>query len=220
MFHEKENKIVITLLEHGNEIDIFSNDTDIWKIGKQVSWNGMQFSIAPFFQRLVCTNGNTGMQLGFKSNVSNNKFNMGKIHDVLEKEITLESDTVIKNLIDSANHLMHNNISVNEFFKYKKLIDDSHVKVHNKWFDYNYLNKAYGVEVQDMPRQWQMTADSGKNAYDFFNDMTYICSHKEADITLSDYEKLKLQISSSNLLFKPILDLEQLAPVIDWQSKK
>lgn len=219
-FLEDKDEVNLTLLEHDEEIDIFGNGTDMWKVGKQIAWNGMNFSIAPFFERLVCSNGNTAKQLGFKANISNNKFNIGKIQSILEKEITLQSESLDKYLIDASNHLKHTNVSVREFIAYKKLFNETdHDPIIKKWLDDSYLNSAYGVVVADQPGQWQCTADSGKNAYDFFNTLTYIASHpKEA--TLTDRERVDLQIKASDLLFRKTFDLEYLAPAVDWKKVK
>ncbi len=86
-----------------------------------------------------------------------------------------------------------------------------------KYFDVNTLNKAYGCIVHEMPQQWKETADTGKNAYDFFNDLTYLASHD--DDTMTDRDRVELQIKASDLLFRKKLDLEMLAPkvIIDWK---
>lgn len=217
-FLEDKNEVNLTLLEHDKEIDVFGNGTDIWKVGKQIVWNSINFSIAPFFERLVCSNGNTAKQFGFKANISNNKFNIRKIQNILEKEITFQSESLDKYLIDASNHLKRINVSVREFITYKNLFNKKdHDYIIKKWFDDSYLNRAYGVIVADQPVQWQCTADSGKNAYDFFNHITYIASHPKEAI-LTDRERVDLQIRASDLLFKETFDLEYLAPIIDWKK--
>jgi len=215
-FLEDKDEVIVTLLEHDNPVDIFGNEEDIWKIGKRIVWNGLNFSVSPFFERLICTNGNTAPQYGFKANVSNNKFNLSKIKKILEKEIVLESETMSEYLIDAANHLKSTNVSVREFLKFKNLFnEDEHLDIIKKWLDITPINKAYSTVVYEMPELWKITADSGKNAYDFFNDLTYIASHpKEAKIT--DRERVDLQIKASDLLFKKELDLELVAPKVKW----
>jgi len=218
-FLEDKDEVVVTLLEHDNTIDIFGNEADMWKVGKRIVWNGLNFSVSPFFERLVCTNGNTAPQYGFKANVSNNKFNINKIKKILEKEIVLESDTMAEYLVDAANHLKSTNVSVREFLKFRNLFnEDSHSAIIKKWLDDAPINKAYGRVSSEMPELWKITADSGKNAYDFFNDLTYIASHPdEAEIT--DRERIDLQIKASDLLFKKELDLELVAPKVKWSLR-
>jgi hypothetical protein len=215
-FLEDKDEVNVTLLEHDSPIDIFSNGSDIWKTGKRIVWNGMTFSVAPFFERLVCTNGNTAPQYGFKANISNNKFNVEKIKKVLEKEITMQSDSINEYLIDAANHLRHSNVSVREFLRFRKFFNETdHPEILKKWFDESKINRAYGCVISDMPDMWQSTADTGKNAYDFFNDLTYIASHPD-DAKITDRERVDLQIKASDLLFKKTLDLEMVAPIIKW----
>jgi hypothetical protein len=215
-FLEDKDEVVVTLLENDNTIDIFGTDEDLWKVGKRIVWNGLNFSVSPFFERLVCTNGNTAPQYGFKANVSNNKFNMNRIKKILEKEIVLESDTMTEYLVDATNHLKSTNVSVREFMKFKNLFnEDEHSAIIKKWLDDSAINRAYGCVASEMPELWKTTADSGKNAYDFFNDLTYIAAHPD-EATITDRERIDLQIKASDLLFKKDLDLELVAPKVKW----
>jgi len=223
LFLPDKDEILVTLIDNDNEIDIFGTGTDIWKAGKQIVWNRMMFQIQPFFERLSCSNGNTTKQFGFKSNVSNNKFNMNKIAKILEREITLESDNHEDMLIESVQHLSRNNISVAEFLKYRNMFDEEeHATILKKWFDDTPINRAYGAMISDQSKLWQTSADSGINAYDFFNDVTYVCSHPDdPDIeNLSERQRLDIQISISDLLFKKDLDLQNIAPRIDWEAER
>ena len=204
------------MLENDNQIDIFGNDTDNWKIGKQISWNGMKFSIAPFFERLVCSNGNTAEQYGFKSNISNKKFNLEKINNILEKEVTYNSDSLNEYLIDAVNHLKSSNVSVREFYESRRFFNDvDHQDILKNYFDDTQINRAYGCIAVEKPALWQKTADTGINAYDFFNNVTWVATHND-QTKLSDREKIDLQIKSSNLLFAELLDLEQVAPKVKF----
>jgi hypothetical protein len=216
-FLEDKDEVSITLLEHDSTIDAFGNGEDLWKTGKRIVWNGMNFSVAPFFERLVCTNGNTAPQFGFKANISNNKFNIEKIKKILEKEVTLTSDSLETYLVDSVNHLKHYNVSVREFMKYRNMFNETnHSDIIKKWLDDSKMNRAYGCIVSEMPELWKTTADSGKNAYDFFNDLTYIASHPD-EAAMTNRERMDVQIKASDLLFKKDLDLELVAPKPTWK---
>lgn len=215
-FLDDKDEVNVTLIEHDDLIDVFGTEEDMWKIGKRVVWNGMNFSIAPFYERLVCSNGNTANQYGFKANISNNKFNIEKIKKILEKEVTMKSESLDAYLVDSVNHLKHYNVSVNEYLKFKNFFsEEEHPEIMKKWFDDTKINRAYGCVVSEQPGLWQVTADAGRNAYDFFNDLTYIASHPD-EIKISDRERVELQIKASDLLFKTNLDLELVAPKPVW----
>lgn len=215
-FVEKNYEIIVQLVENANEIDIFGNQKDVWKTGTQITWNGLKFQIAPFAERLVCTNGMTANQYGYKSNVSNKKFNIGKIEKMLEKEIVLESNTMDLVIMDAAKHLSSINASVNEFLLLRNLFDEeNHSEIIEKYFDEKRIDKAYNALVSEKPNRWQMTADSGRNAYELFNDMTYIASHFDDTVfNLSESERFELQRLASGFFFKEKMDLELVAPKV------
>jgi hypothetical protein len=78
-------------------------------------------------------------------------------------------------------------------------------------FDDSYLTVAYGMPISDMPAKVKTTADSGKNAYRFFNDITWLASHREESKISSNLCR-KLQIHAGNFLFKKQFDMSQIAP--------
>lgn len=225
---EDKDEIVVTLIDNDVTLDIFGNEKELWKIGKRIVWNGMNFSIFAFYERVECGSGVTVPRFGFKSNISNNKFNIEKFKQVLEKEITLNSQDLDSNLIDSINHLKSMNISVREFGKHRALFNEVlHSEIIKKWFDESKMNKSYGCIANDMPGVWRITADSGINALDFFKELIYIASHPEeatpADrvaapgeeleiVKLTPREKYDIEMRASDILFKNELDLETIAP--------
>lgn len=217
IFLEDKDEVVVTLLDNGSTIDIFGTDDDNWKTGKRIVWSSLNFSISPFFERLVCTNGNTGEQYGFRCNISNNKFNINKIKKQLEKEIVLESDTMTNFLVDAASHLKSNNVSAREFLKFRNMFnEEEHSAIIKKWLDDSTINRTYGHIISDMPELWRITADTGKNAYDFFNDLTYIAAHP-LEAIMTDRQRIELQIKASDLLFRKSLDLELIAPKVKFK---
>jgi len=217
-FLDDKDEVEITLLEHDHEIDVFSNGEDLWKLGKRIVWNSMNFSIYPYFERISCTNGNCAPRYGFRANISNNKFNIEKIKQILEKEIVLDTNTMGEYLIEAVNHLKSTNISVNEFMKFRNMFDDEeHVDIIEKWLDDSTMNRAYSCIVAEQNRTWQTSADSGINAYSFFNTITYIASHPD-EAKLTDRQRSELQIKASDLLFKEDLDLETIAPIVKWNK--
>lgn len=211
-----DDRVVVTMIENDREIDVFGNNEDNWKVGRRMTWNGITFSVMPFYERLVCENGNTSKQYGFKSDISGKKFNIERIRKVLEKEVVHEShDSISRLLTDSVEHLRGSNVSINEFMNFKKFFHpEDHKEIINKYFDEAYLNKAYGCVVDEKPNVWKMTADAGVNAYDFFNNLTWIASHPD-EVKMTKSERLTLQIKASDLLFKSELDLENVAPKVN-----
>ena len=118
-------------------------------------------------------------------------------------------------LAQAVKHIQTNNISIQEFIEYRNFFknrnqDDIYDGVISKFFNMNPFYKAYGLNVEEKSRKWRATADSGINAYDFFNMLTWIASHPDK-VSVDVEDRLDLQISASNLLFKPSLDLEDIA---------
>jgi hypothetical protein len=175
---EDKDEIVVTLIENDKTLDIFGDESEIWKIGKRIIWNGMSFAVFAYYERVECGSGFTVPKYGFKSNISNNKFNMDKIKKVLEAEITLDVQDLDKHLIDSIIHLNSLNISVREFGRYRNVFHEKlHPEIIEKWFDESKMNKAYSRVATEMPDLWKITADSGENAFNFFKKIIYIASH-------------------------------------------
>lgn len=175
---DDKDEIVVTLIENDKVLDIFDDETELWKIGKRIVWNGMSFAVFAYYERVGCESGVTVPKYGFKSNISNNKFNLDKIKKVLESEITLDVQDLDHHLIDSIMHLNSMNISVREFSRYRNLFHEKlHPEIIEKWFDEDKMNKAYSNIATEMPDLWKVTADSGENAFDFFKKIIYIASH-------------------------------------------
>jgi len=222
-----KGKINIDFLESDQHIDIFGTGDDIWKVGKSVSWSLLDFKVTDYLHRLVCTNGASMTQYGFISDVSKNKFRMGNIEKALHfsfvennpKEVVPVSQMVI----DACNHLKKHNASVQEFLQFRSLFElpenDENYKenkiIADKWFNQSYLDKAYRTSVDSMPAKWKSTADTGKNAYDMFNDLTYIISHPE-ETKVKELDRRDMQIKASNFLFKENLDMEMIAPKVTF----
>ena len=222
IFDDAKDEVLITLLNTGKEIDVFGSGQDMWKAGKQVRWTNLDFNISPFLERLVCTNGNVAKKYGFSANVSKSKYNFAKISSILEKEISHNADTVSPILIESAKHLKRHNVSIKEFLTYRRMFESAddetnpHAHILQKYFNIETLNKAYKTDIESMHNIWKSTADTGKNAYDFFNDLTYIASHPN-EIKIDTELRRSLQIKASDLLFKDTLDLELVAPKLTWK---
>jgi Txe/YoeB family toxin of Txe-Axe toxin-antitoxin module len=217
-FDEEKGQVSMTLLHKNKEIDVFGTEEDMWKTGKRITWSSLEFGVFPFFERLVCTNGNVGRQYGFSTNVSKGKYNFAKINAILEREILHASDAATPMLNEATRHLKKNNVSVRELLQYMSLFDpEEHSKILEKYFDLSYLNKVYRCDIEGMHNIWKSTADTGKNAYDFFNDLTYIASHPK-ETGVSEQFRRNLQIKASDILFKETLDLELIAPKVTFKK--
>lgn len=213
-FSDETGRVSLSLMNTSKEVDVFGNGEDMWKTGKKIVWSGVEFGVFPFFERLVCANGNVGKQYGFSSNINKRSYNFEKIKSVLEREIMQASDSAVPMLADATRHLKKNSVSIAEMLKYRNLFDEeNHESILKKYFDLTPLNEAYRCDVEGMSKLWKETADTGKNAYDFFNDLTYIASHPK-EVKISEEDRRTLQVKASDFLFKRELDLEKIAPKV------
>lgn len=188
---DDKDEIVVTLIENDKVLDIFDDETEQWKIGKRIVWNGMSFAVFAYYERVSCGSGVTVPKYGFKSNISNNKFNLDKIKKVLEAEITLDVQDLDHHLMDSIMHLNSMNTSVREFSRYRNLFHEKlHPEIIEKWFDEDKMNKAYSNIATEMPDLWKVTADSGENAFDFFKKIIYIASHSHEAKSKENIEEM------------------------------
>jgi len=214
-FDNRKDDVELILLNQSETVDVFGTDADLWKMGDRFAFNGLQFNYAPFFERLVCTNGNTAAQFGFGANISKSTFNNKKIQSVIEKSIKFHSETMPATLEQAVQHLKGNNISIKEFYQFREFFSSRNAEgVYDRllldYFDDKPFYKGYGMDIASKSRKWKGTADSGINAYDYFNALTYIASHPD-EIKLIENHRAELQIHASDLLFKKELDLEDIA---------
>jgi len=205
----------INLLNKDTGIDVFGTDLDVWKMGQNFSFSAFNFDYAPFFERLVCSNGNVAKEFGFRSNISQGRFNNKKIQSTIEKNILQVSTDMPWMLQKATQHLKENNISIAEFQHYKNFFggrnqEERYDNIMAKFFNETPFYKAYGVNLEEKSKKWKSTANTGINAYDFFNMLTWIASHPE-EVKMDKTDRINLQIQSSNLLFKDQLDLEDVA---------
>jgi len=207
----------LSLLNRESSIDIFKDGKDIWDGGHSFTFNTSQFSTSPFFERLVCTNGMRSRQNMFSSSINQSKFNIKKISRLIEKNILDGTESLNEAIMIQANHLIKNNISINEFdiFRKKFITSDEEKqqlfeKIRNQYFDDKPFYKAYRENIAEKSKKWRSTANSGINAYQFFNMLTWLGSHQK-ETGLSDTVSRDIQLSASNLFFKENLDLEDVA---------
>lgn len=213
-FHFDEKKFGFTVnLLSDNEFNVMETGTDHWKQGTQFSFNAINFNASPFFERLICSNGAVSKQHGFNTWVSQAKFNTERIRKTIEKSIQENDRSIEKILFDAVNHLKGNNVSVGEFFKYRSFFsnkneDGKYDSLLEKYFNDRHFYQSYGENIAARSNKWKSTANTGINAYDFFNQLTNIATHNKM---LNNTDKVNLQIDATNLLFKKQLDLEDIA---------
>jgi hypothetical protein len=209
----------MTLLNQDSTVDVFGTNVDLWKMGERFTFNGLKFDYAPFFERLVCSNGNTAKEYGFGANIAHTKFNNRRIESVINKAILFGEDTLNEQLQRSVQHLQQNNVSIAEFSWFKGFFESRNENgkydgVLSRFFNDQPFYKAYGVNIAEKSRKWKAAANTGINAYDFFNMLTWIASHP-GDVRMEKQDRIDMQIHASSLLFKKELDLEDVPTPVE-----
>jgi hypothetical protein len=218
-FNSKTETFDLVLLNESKRVDVFGTDTDLWKMGDRFTFSGLRFDYAPFFERLVCSNGNTALQYGFGANIAQAKFNNNRIKSVIEKNLVFGTESLPDQLVQAVQHLKNNNISIAEFEAAKRFFEsrnenEKYDGLIHRFFNDQLFYQTYGLNIAEKSRKWKSTANTGINAYDFFNMLTYIASHPE-DVRMDREDRRELQIQASNILFKKELDLEDVATRVD-----
>ena len=223
-YNDRKDAFNITLLEHDHELDVFGTGLDLWKSGQQFTFSGLYYNYAPFFERLVCSNGNIARQYGRKADISKQRYNNSKIEASIRQAITQRNNDIPILLSDAVKHLKENNVSLAEFYSYKNFFESRNTngkydRILALYFDDKPFFQAYGTDIKAKSNKWKTTANSGINGYDFFNHLTYLASHPQ-EILMDQDDRLKLQIQASNLLFKKELDLEDVATPVQVDYKR
>lgn len=209
-------KVSIELINDDTDIDIFGNDVDVWKTGTLMAFNGNMFDANPFLLRQVCTNGAVSREMGMNTSISKKKFSESYIQKIISDALSggRREFNMKEKIVGACRHLKDNNVSLSEFYQFKNFFDerdDAHVI--SRFFNDDKFFRYYG-DISKKSKKWLTTADTGINAYNFFNQLTYIASHRDK-VKLDEEKGRKLQIASTTLLFKGTLDLEDIAPKLE-----
>lgn len=211
-------KIDLVLLNQYDELDIFGNGEDKWKMGTNFTFNPFEFSVQPFFERLSCSNGMRSKELGFNGKISQKMFNTDNIQKHIAKAFDPNMEKHQELITMCVNHLRDNNISIREFYAFRKRFekrakeDKNYENLVFKFFNDAPFYKTYGENIAKKSPKWKATANTGINAYNFFNLLTWIASHRE-ETKITETEMLDLQIDAGSLFFKKEFDLEDIAEV-------
>lgn len=211
-FNGEKSTFDLNLMNRNTDIDIFGNSDDKWNGGCQLTFNELAFNTQPFFERLICANGMRAKQHGFASNVQQAKFNMNRIKRQIQKAIEHGTENIHEIVTGAGQHLNKHNVSLNEFYEIRNWLlqqaDPVYTKIVGKYFDDKPFYRAYQTNIAEKSKKWRATANSGINAYDFFNLITWVGTHENG---INDSQTRELQLKASNLFFKKDLDLEDIA---------
>ena len=219
-FDYKNEQVFLQFLDKHNNVDIFGNSNDIWKRGLDITFDLLKFQGSPFFERLICTNGMTAQSYGFQANIQQKQWNLPQIQKEINRLIVGKPNEQDSMIIEQANLLSNNTLSVKEFYDFKDFFktknneDGKYNHIIGTVFNESDIINAYKLDPKEKSKKWQSTASSFRNSYDFFNDMTYMASHSD-NVRLEPEDARALSIKSSNLFFKKEFDLQDVAPSVN-----
>jgi len=197
------------------EADELDSHHELWVKGLEFFHEGMNLGINHSFERLICTNGCVVNHRKFATNISTKYFNP----DLITRKMAhyLHFDNEFKMMIqDQVKKLKEINASLHEYLIFRNLFKSHNLdtSVAEKYFPIRIHNEVYDCNVLEKSSRWLSTADSGMNAFDLFNHITYISSHDQECKDIPAVFATTLQIASSSLLMKHELDLKNIAPKV------
>lgn len=227
-FDKENNSIIVGLINEDTKFNIsgeydgkvFELKDDVWMAGVQFTFTETMFSAKHLLERLVCSNGMTTKEDCFTSNIAKKNFNVEKIEKAITHAFERPYDEMAKKISKQVALLSNTEISIKEFYEFSKPVLSEAKKNEvldevEKIFDDSIFYKEYGLNVKEMSSKWQATAKTGINAYKFFNAMTYAATHifNSVNPTIST----DLQLKISNFFFKETFDLDEIAPVVEFE---
>ncbi|NBP03614.1 MAG: hypothetical protein EBU90_26665 [Proteobacteria bacterium] len=194
-----------------SNIDVFGDGKDIWSTGFSVGFTEGGMQSAPFFLRLICSNGMMAMErMAHRAN----------------KDETLSERTFMKQLgkfengqiwgaeiAGHCNRLKKNNASIHEFYGARSLLERFDEELAKAVLDDEELKSRYAacnVDITKRNSRWKATASTNINSYDLFNLLTHTATHRateQEDIS----QRIAMNAFASKLLFKGP-DLASVAP--------
>jgi hypothetical protein len=184
-FNPESLSLEIQIQDKGNNIDVFGDGNDIWNPGFGINYSENRTSVAPYYLRLICTNGMTAaheiLQRYFNNKDMKQESFTKLINNVVERdmELTCRSNS---SFFDARSILSGKKDLVKQYF------DDAEIQEAYKPFGIRYRNK-----------RWLGSANSNINGYELFNRLTHAASHQAA---LPMNTKTALNAMASELFFK------------------
>jgi hypothetical protein len=196
IFNPENLALEIQIQDKANNIDVFGDGNDIWNPGFGIHFDEKRTSVAPYYLRLVCTNGMTAaheiLQRYFNNKDMKQDSFIKLVNNVVERDMALVCRS-------NGTRLKGANASLREFFAARSLLSGKK-ELQKEYFDDSEIQEAYkpyGIRYRN--KRWLSSANSNVNSYDLFNRLTHAATHKA---TLPVSTKTALNALASELFFK------------------
>lgn len=213
---EKKGRVNISLLtdRHFNVGDDNGPSIDTWKNGVNFEFDSYQSNIAPYYSRLVCSNGMIKRNEMQFIKLDHSKYNEEKIERLSRGFLVdgkfLDNEMELR---DQCKKAQRTDMSIDEFLYCVKAIPEKlaerNDEVSNR-FKLDYLIDAYG-EFEKNSQRWKQSATIDRKIYDVVNDMTWIASRPD-EYNLNGEEEVAIKVAASNILMAKEFCMESLAP--------
>jgi hypothetical protein len=199
-FDPNNLSININFKNPATDIDVFGDGKDMWKggFGMNLSVNKSQFF--PYLLRLVCSNGMTAVHRMAQRFIDSSDFTQKTFDTQVRKFLT--GDALREEVTFSCNRLRASNASLREFYNARDLIRDLDKDLASSMFDDQDIKSRYrsvGVDLSKKSNRWLATANSNVNAYDLFNNLTNVASHRITDENIG--HRMSINRLASDMFF-------------------
>ncbi len=195
-FNCENMSLEINIQDKSNNIDVFKDGNDIWNSGFGIRYSENRTSIAPYYLRLVCSNGMTAaheiLQRYFNNKPMKQETFNKLINNVVEKDMRVICQA-------NGSRLKNTNCSLREFLAARNILSGKK-DLQKEYFDDTSIQEAYKpYNIRYKNKRWLSSANSNVNGYDLFNKLTHAATHKAM---LPTNTKTALNALASELFFK------------------
>lgn len=191
------------------------NNLDEWRNGLFLDFNLFTTQVAPFYSRLICSNGMISREYMKTMNLNHAKYSQAKLDNLTEKFIIKGNFRETQSLIWEKCQIANDTpMSVLELEFAKSLLPESLLESNDEVYDKFNLDTIandYMVDLSEKSTKWKATAAINKTVYEVVNNLTWISARPE-EYGITQKEAEHIQLNSSNILLKKRYDMEDIAP--------
>jgi hypothetical protein len=193
--------IAINFKNPDADIDVFGDGKDMWKSGFGMNFSLNKSQFYPYLLRLVCSNGMTAIHRMAQRFIDSSDFTQRTFDTQVRKFLT--GDVIREEVQMAGNRLRNHNASLREFNVARSIAMKVDRELGKTMFDDQDIKRRYtdaGITLKGKGARWMATANSNVNAYDLFNNLTNVATHRVTDETLAF--RMELNRLASDMFFK------------------
>lgn len=192
--------IAINFKNPDADIDVFGDGKDVWKSGFGMNFSLNKSQFYPYLLRLVCSNGMTAVHRMAQRFVDSADFTQ-KTFDTQVRKF-LSGDIIKEEVQMAGNRLRNHNASLREFNTARAIAMRVDKELGATMFNDQEIKRRYtdaGIALKGKGNRWMATANSNVNAYDLFNNLTNVATHRVSDQDIA--LRMELNRLASDMFF-------------------